>query len=457
MAIVEIIGCLIREIAMSDEGEQESREKKLNNLFDLLTERYLDLSSYVRAKVITTLSKLCELPVKFPKQRLTITELTIGALEDKGSSVRRHAVALLTKLILTHPYGLMHGGLLKLEEWEERYSTVCKDLEELDKKLDPGAGEPDDSEEEDEEESEEEDDEEDAQPETSDADEGQSSDANGPITSSPMKAARKRIRYDIAVVLKFNFVLMVFSSSRPSSRKGSSVPLYTSSDDEPMPAASQSEGEDGEPRSEGAQDVEMGDEAEAPAEGLPGEEGFEGNGGEGDFQQDEGFYEAEEDDIDENVLPGETPARPKMTRSVAPTPLRTPKTPWKTPGRPIETKTPRTIHKSAFKSAKKSKKKKPRKPRKSQLDISTLTDEQVALAALQSNQILSLKLRKRYYAEALNFIRQIEGAVDIIGQLLGSKNKAEVLESIEFFRVAHEYQFEGAEVGSVVFTFGTLY
>lgn len=193
MALVEIIGCLIREIAMSDEGEQESREKKLNNLFDLLTERYLDVSSYVRAKVITTLSKLCELPVKFPKQRLAIAELTVGALEDKGSSVRRHAVALLTKLILTHPYGLMHGGLLKLGEWEERYNAICKELEEMDRQLDPGAGGPEEDDEEEEDESE---DEEEEQPKTSDADEAPHSDANERITSSPMKAARKRMKYD---------------------------------------------------------------------------------------------------------------------------------------------------------------------------------------------------------------------------------------------------------------------
>ena len=88
MAIVEIIGCLIKEISMAEDEEQESREKKLNNLFDLLTERYLDLSSYVRAKVITTSSKLCDLPVKFPKQRLAIAKVTIETLEDKGSSGR---------------------------------------------------------------------------------------------------------------------------------------------------------------------------------------------------------------------------------------------------------------------------------------------------------------------------------------------------------------------------------
>lgn len=57
-----------------------------------------------------------------------------------------------------------------------------------------------------------------------------------------------------------------------------------------------------------------------------------------------------------------------------------------------------------------------------------------------------LKLTKRYIADALEFIRQVEGSIDVLGQLLGSTSKAEVLESIEFFKVAHEYQMAGASV-----------
>ena len=37
-----------------------------------------------------------------------------------------------------------------------------------------------------------------------------------------------------------------------------------------------------------------------------------------------------------------------------------------------------------------------------------------------------------------------------MGQLLGSTNKAEVLESMEFFRVAWEYQFDSAEVSNIL-------
>ena len=35
--------------------------------------------------------------------------------------------------------------------------------------------------------------------------------------------------------------------------------------------------------------------------------------------------------------------------------------------------------------------------------MAALTDEQAALAALESNQLLRLRLRKRYYLEALSF------------------------------------------------------
>ena len=93
----------------------------------------------------------------------------------------------------------------------------------------------------------------------------------------------------------------------------------------------------------------------------------------------------------------------------------------------------------------KSKRAKPTKRRKSELDMAALTSEQNALAALDGNEMLSLKLRKKYYSEALNFIQQIENAIPIASQLLGSTHKSEVLEAMEFFRIIHEYKFEGAE------------
>ena len=83
---------------------------------------------------------------------------------------------------------------------------------------------------------------------------------------------------------------------------------------------------------------------------------------------------------------------------------------------------------------------------KSELNMAVLTDKQATLMALESNQLLHLCLHKWCYSEALNFICQVEEAAQIIFQLLGSMHKSEVLELMEFFRVANEYQLDSAEV-----------
>ena len=59
MAIVEIIGLLIRDIPAS-EAEAEQKSKQIKGLFELLMERFLDLNSWVRCKVLQTLIKLAE-------------------------------------------------------------------------------------------------------------------------------------------------------------------------------------------------------------------------------------------------------------------------------------------------------------------------------------------------------------------------------------------------------------
>lgn len=60
MAIIEIIGLLIRDISASDEGDEEQKNKQVKRFFELLMERFLDLNSWVRCKVLQTLIKLCE-------------------------------------------------------------------------------------------------------------------------------------------------------------------------------------------------------------------------------------------------------------------------------------------------------------------------------------------------------------------------------------------------------------
>ena len=69
-----------------------------------------------------------------------------------------------------------------------------------------------------------------------------------------------------------------------------------------------------------------------------------------------------------------------------------------------------------------------------------------ALEQFDGQKLLHLQLRRKYCNEGIHFIQHIENASEIISRLLGSTSKAEVLESIEFFRVAHSYEMENAQV-----------
>lgn len=60
MAIIEIIGLLIQDISLSDEGDAEQKEMQIKRFFGLLMDRFLDLNAFVRGKVMATLAKLCE-------------------------------------------------------------------------------------------------------------------------------------------------------------------------------------------------------------------------------------------------------------------------------------------------------------------------------------------------------------------------------------------------------------
>lgn len=92
-------------------------------------------------------------------------------------------------------------------------------------------------------------------------------------------------------------------------------------------------------------------------------------------------------------------------------------------------------------------KRKKKKARKSEtVNLHAVSQEQVLVANMEGTQIVHLRLRKRYYAEALDFIRWLDNASESVGELLGSTHRAEVLESMEFFRVGFEYGIESAAV-----------
>jgi condensin complex subunit 1 len=84
----------------------------------------------------------------------------------------------------------------------------------------------------------------------------------------------------------------------------------------------------------------------------------------------------------------------------------------------------------------------------------TMTDEQKIAAvrkaqeeAATSEAINKLSLTKRYYVEALKFIEVLHSATTIICQLLGSKNKSEVIEAMDYFKIGDAYKIEQNKLG----------
>jgi condensin complex subunit 1 len=88
--------------------------------------------------------------------------------------------------------------------------------------------------------------------------------------------------------------------------------------------------------------------------------------------------------------------------------------------------------------------------RKSELDLAALNQDQ-ALAILDQREVETVRLKKRYYSDALSFISQIEDACPVVEELLGSKSKQEVLEAMEFFTICEAYKIEGAQVSDRIF------
>ncbi|KAI9816571.1 MAG: Condensin complex subunit [Pycnora praestabilis] len=139
-AVIEVCGNLIIDLSKQDEeGRSESHKTQINAFFDVLEERFLDINPYCRCRTIQVFIKLCDLEQqKFPKRRQTAAELAARSLEDKSSNVRRNAIKLLGRLVSTHPFSAMHGGLLSLKDWDVRLQAVETELG----ALKPPAGSP---------------------------------------------------------------------------------------------------------------------------------------------------------------------------------------------------------------------------------------------------------------------------------------------------------------------------
>lgn len=67
--------------------------------------------------------------------------------------------------------------------------------------------------------------------------------------------------------------------------------------------------------------------------------------------------------------------------------------------------------------------------------------------AATSEAINKLTLQKKYYTDALKFIDVLHEATSTVCQLLGSRNKSEVIEAIDYFEVGDAYNIEKNKLG----------
>lgn len=76
------------------------------------------------------------------------------------------------------------------------------------------------------------------------------------------------------------------------------------------------------------------------------------------------------------------------------------------------------------------------------------SNEDIPTTSQQSNEegIQMLKLTRRYHLDAIAFIEIIHTASEAVCQLLSSRNKAEVIEAMDFFKIMDAYRIETAKV-----------
>ncbi|KAJ3056052.1 Condensin complex subunit [Rhizophlyctis rosea] len=133
MSLIEAIGNLIHNFLAMDNSD--SAAKSMHAYYDIIQERFRDVNSFVRVKVLQVLMKLTE-----PREGSAITDIPVatrpllinlaaGRLHDKSSIVRRNAIKLLTRFLETSPFLVFpqDKGSLSLRYFESKK----RELEEL--------------------------------------------------------------------------------------------------------------------------------------------------------------------------------------------------------------------------------------------------------------------------------------------------------------------------------------
>lgn len=134
-SIVETCGNIVVDILKSEEQNadldehMEHQNQQINGLLNLLEERFLDQNPFVRTKTIQAITKICSSSARIPKRRQGFMLIAVRSLGDRSTLVRRNALKLMYKLLLTHPFSATHGTQLAFSIWKERLDEAEAELE----------------------------------------------------------------------------------------------------------------------------------------------------------------------------------------------------------------------------------------------------------------------------------------------------------------------------------------
>ena len=109
------------------ESSPEELQRLASPFLRIVEERFKDNSSFVRSKVLSTLSLLIKKNFILFSHRLHILQLAVDRLYDKSIIVRKKALQLLNDILSFHPFSI-DGGELSLVEYTTKYKQISNSM-----------------------------------------------------------------------------------------------------------------------------------------------------------------------------------------------------------------------------------------------------------------------------------------------------------------------------------------
>jgi condensin complex subunit 1 len=123
--IIQLLGFLVAKAFTEDDKNSDgSQSDAREDLLNILEDRFRDVNSYTRSKVLQTWQYLYQQKC-VPLNRVSaLTAATVDRLRDKAAQPRKGAIQLLTTLLQYNPF----GPSLRLAEFNAKLTELKVDL-----------------------------------------------------------------------------------------------------------------------------------------------------------------------------------------------------------------------------------------------------------------------------------------------------------------------------------------